>query len=71
MKKTTTADQPSLKLVNPSATAIDIGPTMHVAAVNPERVDMPVRTFGAFTHHLHALERDHVGLNHLGFPNQF
>ena len=55
MKKTTTADQPGLKLVNPSAAAIDIGSTMHVAAVNPDRVDTPVRTFGTFTHDLHDL----------------
>ena len=55
MKTTTTADQPGLKLVNPSAAAIDIGSTMHVAAVNPDRVDTPVRTFGTFTHDLHDL----------------
>ena len=55
MKKTTPADQPGLMLVNPSAAAIDIGSTMHVAAVNPELVDTPVRTFGTFTHDLHDL----------------
>lgn len=55
MKKTTTADQSDLKLVNPSAAAIDIGSTMHVAAVNPDHVDTPVRTFGTFTHDLHDL----------------
>ena len=55
MKKTTTADQSDLKLVNPSAAAIDIGSTMHVAAVNPDLVDTPVRTFGTFTHDLHDL----------------
>ncbi len=55
MKKTTTTDQSDLKLVNPSAAAIDIGSTMHVAAVNPDHVDTPVRTFGTFTHDLHDL----------------
>jgi hypothetical protein len=29
--------------------AIDIGSKMHMAAVNPASVDIPVRTFGTFT----------------------
>jgi hypothetical protein len=42
MVKTTTGDgdQPGLKMVNPGAAAIDIGSTMHMAAVNPDRDEM-------------------------------
>jgi transposase len=54
MGKTTTGDY-DLKLVNPGAAAIDIGSTMHMAAVNPESTDMPVRAFGTFTRDLHDL----------------
>lgn len=55
MPKSTTGDHPDLKLVNPGAAAIDIGSTMHMAAVNPSTNDMPVRAFGTFTEDLHAL----------------
>lgn len=54
MKKTT-ADQQGLKLVNPSAAAIDIGSTMHMAAVNPDSSELPIRSFGTFTQDLHQL----------------
>ena len=37
------------------AAAIDIGATMHVAAVGPDRTSEPVRTFGTFTADLHRL----------------
>ena len=46
---------PDLKMVNPAAAAIDIGSTMHMAAVNPDACDMPVRAFGTFTQDLHDL----------------
>lgn len=55
MPKSTTGDHPDLKMVNPDAAAIDIGATMHVAAVNPLNCDMPIRAFGTFTQDLHAL----------------
>lgn len=55
MSKPKTGDHPDLKMVNPNAAAIDIGSTMHMAAVNPSRCDIPVRAFGTFTHDLHAL----------------
>jgi len=55
MGKATTSEHPDLKIVNPSAAAIDIGSTMHMAAVNPGATDMPVRAFGAFTRDLHDL----------------
>jgi transposase len=41
--------------MNPGAAAIDIGATMHMAAVNPDSDDMPIRAFGTFTHDLHDL----------------
>lgn len=44
-----------LKLINPGAAAIDIGSTMHMAAVNPDQSDMPIRAFGTFTQDLHDL----------------
>ncbi len=55
MTKIVTGDHPDLKRVNPTATAIDIGSTMHMAAANPDACDTPVRAFGTFTHDLHAL----------------
>ncbi|UOM37082.1 IS110 family transposase [Acuticoccus sp. I52.16.1] len=54
MPKTTTGGQ-DLKLVNPGAAALDIGSTLHMAAVNPDCTDAPVRSFGTFTRDLHEL----------------
>jgi len=44
-----------LETVNHGAAAVDIGSRMHMAAVNPDATDMPVRAFGTFTHDLHDL----------------
>ncbi|MGO4441174.1 transposase [Rhizobium sp. RAF56] len=55
MPKTIRSDAQNLRRMNPGAAAIDIGSTMHVAAVNPDSDVMPIRTFGTFTHHLHNL----------------
>ena len=44
-----------LSPVHPNAAAIDIGATLHVAAVGPDRDPEPVRTFGTFTGDLHRL----------------
>lgn len=55
MAKRKTGDHPDLKLVNPNAAAIDIGSTMHMAAVNPDVHASPVQAFGTFTQHLHDL----------------
>lgn len=55
MTKIVTGDHLDLKMVNPRAAAIDIGSTMHMAAVNPNACDTPVRAFGTFTHDLHDL----------------
>lgn len=55
MTKSATGGHPDLKMVNPAAAAIDIGSTMHMAAVNPDACDMAVRAFGTFTQDLHDL----------------
>ena len=43
MTKSATGGHPDLKMVNPATAAIDIGSTMHMAAVNPDACDTPVR----------------------------
>ena len=43
------ATHSGLAVVNPNAAAIDIGATMHVAAVGADRASDPVRSFGTFT----------------------
>jgi transposase len=48
-------ERQSLPLVHPHAAAIDVGATMHMAAVGPDRTDEPVRSFGTFTADLHRL----------------
>lgn len=55
MTKLATGGHLELKMVNPKAAAIDIGSTMHMAAVNPDANDTPVRAFGTFTRDLHDL----------------
>jgi transposase len=45
----------NLSPVHSGAAAIDIGATMHVAAVGPDRDEQPVRTFGTFTDDLQRL----------------
>lgn len=55
MTKLTSHGHSDLKIVNPTAAAIDIGSTMHMAAVNPDASDTPVRAFGTFTQDLQAL----------------
>ena len=42
MIKRKTGGHPDLKMANPNAAAIDIGSTMHMAAVNPDTDIMPV-----------------------------
>lgn len=55
MPKTSSSMPQNLTRMNPGAAAIDIGSTMHMAAVNPDCADMPIRSFGTFTHDLHDL----------------
>ena len=38
-----------MAVVHPNAAAIDVGATMHMAAVNADRTTEPVRSFGTFT----------------------
>jgi hypothetical protein len=45
----------TLSAVHPDAAAIDIGATLHVAAVASGRDAEPVRSFGTFTGDLHRL----------------
>jgi transposase len=45
----------TIETVNQGAAAVDIGSRMHMAAVNPDVTDMPIRAFGTFTHDLHEL----------------
>lgn len=46
-----------MAMVNPGAAAIDIGSTMHMAAINPNADDNPVRAFGTFAGDLHDMAR--------------
>ena len=45
----------AMPMVHPNAAAVDIGATMHVAAVGADRTPEPVRSFGTFTSDLHRL----------------
>lgn len=47
--------QRNMPVVHPEAAAIDIGATMHMAAVGPDRDPAPVRSFKTFTADLHRL----------------
>jgi transposase len=55
MTKSRSHTPSSLKVLNPTVAAIDIGSTMHMAAVNPECDGVPVRSFGTFTCDLHRM----------------
>src|SRR5271154_6523473 len=45
----------TMSMVHPNAAAIDVGATMHMAAVNVARTPEPVRSFGTFIADLHRL----------------
>ncbi len=45
----------TMQTVHPIAAAIDVGATMHMAAVRADRTPEPVRSFGTFTADLHRL----------------
>jgi transposase len=47
--------QRDISLIHPHAAAVDIGATMHMAAVDPDCDPEPVRSFGTFTGDLHRL----------------
>ena len=44
-----------LRVVNPDCAGIDIGKDRHFVAVDPERTEEPVRSFGSFTRDLEAM----------------
>jgi len=44
-----------MSMVHPNAAPINIGATMHMAAVRADRTPEPVRSFGTFTTDLHRL----------------
>jgi transposase len=54
-KKRSRRRQRGLSRVHRHAAAIDIGATLHVAAVSPDCDPEPVRSFGTFTADLHRL----------------
>src|ERR1700682_6376762 len=53
--KSTDQGRRTMSVVHPNAAAIDVGATMHMAAVNADRTPEPVRSFGTFTTDLHRL----------------
>ncbi|ODT66434.1 MAG: IS110 family transposase [Pelagibacterium sp. SCN 63-23] len=55
MPKSKSTSPQNLARTNPGAAAIDIGSTMHMAAVNPDSDGTPIHAFGTFTHDLHDL----------------
>lgn len=57
MTRAKSGSMEAMSMVNPGAAAIDIGSTMHMAAINPNAADNPVRAFGTFTGDLHEMAR--------------
>ena len=53
--RSTNKAKPAMSLVHPNAAAIDIGATMHMAAVSADRTPEPVHSWGTFTADLHRL----------------
>jgi transposase len=54
-KRSKTKIDRKMPMVHPNAAAIDVGATMHMAAVRADRTPEPVRSFGTFTADLHRL----------------
>jgi transposase len=54
-KKSKSKVDRTMPMVHPNAAAIDVGATMHMAAVGADRVLEPVRSFGTFTADLDQL----------------
>ena len=54
-KENAKAARSGMAMVHPNAAAIDIGATMHMAAVGADRAPDPVQSFGTFTGDLHRL----------------
>ena len=45
----------TMPIMHPNAAAIDVGATLHMAAVRADRATEPVRSFGTFTTDLYRL----------------
>src|SRR5450432_1559873 len=54
-KRSKSRNAGKMPMVHPNAAAIDVGATMHMAAVRADRAPEPVRSFGTFTADLHRL----------------
>ena len=54
-KRTSAKNHSGMVTVHPNAAAIDVGATMHMAAVGADCTSDPVRSFGTFTGDLHRL----------------
>ena len=54
-KKSKSRNSSKMPMVHPNAAAIDVGETMHMAAVRADRAPEPVCNFGTFTADLHRL----------------
>src|SRR6202043_126119 len=54
-KRTKSKVDRTMPMVHPNAAAIDVGATIHMAAVSADRTPEPVRSFGTFTTDLHRL----------------
>src|SRR5271165_1118435 len=54
-KRTSAENHSGMVTVHPNAAAIDVGATMHMAAVGADCTSDPVRSFGTFTGDLHRL----------------
>lgn len=54
-KRSKSKDGRNMPMVHPNAAAIDVGATMHMAAIRTDRAPEPVHSFGTFTADLHPL----------------
>ena len=54
-KRSKSRNSGKMPMMHPNAAAIDVGATMHMAAVRADRAPEPVRSFGTFTADLHRL----------------
>src|SRR6185436_1417553 len=54
-KRSKSRNSSKMPMVHPNAAAIDVGATMHMAAVRADRALEPVRSFGTFTADLDQL----------------
>ena len=59
-----------LRVVNPDCAGIDIGKDRHFVAVDPERTEEPVRSFGAFTRDLERISSWRLWSNHPSHGHQ-